>query len=107
MGDFPVRAGCLFLVTFLEVLDGLQYLISGLGEGDALATSGEVGLAGQAGAVDLRHQEPGQGGEDKIEKVLADVDHNVVVSEDAIENSLSVKGPEVAKISKSGKIREN
>ena len=41
-------------------------------------------MTGQAGAVDLGHQEPGQGGEDKVEKVLANVDHNVVVSEDAL-----------------------
>ena len=69
------------LVLVLERPDGLQHVVRGLADGEAPLLP-PVHVRGEA--VDLTDREPGQRGEDEVEEVLAHVDHDVLVLEDAL-----------------------
>ena len=75
------EAASVLLVLVLERPDGLQHVVRGLADGEAPLLP-PVHVRGEA--VDLTDREPGQRGEDEVEEVLAHVDHDVLVLEDAL-----------------------
>ena len=68
-------------MSLLELLEGIQDLVGSLHDGEAPHVAGLVDPAGEG--VDLTDCEPGQSGEDKVEKSLAQPDHDVLCLEDA------------------------
>ena len=68
-------------MSLLKLLEGIQDLVGSLHDGEAPHVAGLVDPAGEG--VDLTDCEPGQGGEDKVEKSLAQADHDVLCLEDA------------------------
>ena len=72
------------LILGLELPDGVENLVGGLGDGESalLATGGRVDRGGEA--VDLADCEPGQRGEQEVEEVLSNVDHDVLILEYAL-----------------------
>ena len=73
----------IFLLGFLLVSsEGIKDLISGLTDGDGSHLSPVIDPGSEG--VDLADCEPGQGGEHEVEQVLTDVDHDVVILEDAL-----------------------
>jgi len=81
------------LLLVLEGGDGVKDLLGRLlqGHGPHLAGHGGGGVDGGGEGVDLGHGEPGQGGEHEVKQVLAHVDHDVVVLEDALLDGLTEK----------------
>ena len=74
----------------LEGPDGVKDLVGGLADGDwphLPRVPVEVGGEG----VDLAEGEPGEGGEHEVEQVLPDVDHDVLVLEDALFHDLTIR----------------
>ena len=72
----------IFLLVFLLVSsEGVKNLISSLADGDGSHLSAVIDSSGER--VDLTDCEPGQGGEDKVEKSLTQADHDVLCLEDA------------------------
>ena len=68
-------------MSILELLEGIQDLIGSLDDGEAPHVAGIVDPGSER--VDLADCEPGQSGEDKVEKSLAQPDHDVLCLEDA------------------------
>ena len=62
--------------------EGVKDLIRRLTDGDGSHLSAVIDSSCEG--VDLTDGEPGQGGEHEVEQVLSDVDHDVVVLEDAL-----------------------
>ena len=80
------------LLLVLEGGDGVKDLLGGLLQGHGPHLAGRRGRVDGGGeGVDLGHREPGQGGEHEVEQVLAHVDHDVVVLEDALLDGLTEK----------------
>ena len=80
------------LLLVLEGRDGVKDLLGGLLQGHGPHLPGRGGgVHGGGEGVDLGHGEPGQGGEHEVEQVLANVDHDVVVLEDSLLDSLTEK----------------
>ena len=69
------------LMSILELLEGIQDLVGSLDDGEAPHVAGIVDPGSEG--VDLTDCEPGEGGEDKVEKSLAQPDHDVLCLEDA------------------------
>ena len=69
------------LMSILELLEGVQDLVGSLDDGEAPHVAGIVDPGSEG--VDLTDCEPGQGGEDKVEKSLTQADHDVLCLEDA------------------------
>ena len=80
-----------FLSPVLELVEGVEDLVGGLLEAEAPHLPPGGGVDGGGEGVDLGHSEPGQGGEHEVEQVLAHVDHDVVVLEDALFDGLTEK----------------
>ena len=82
-GEGEYHISLIFLLGFLFVSsEGVKDLISGLTDGDSSHLSAVIDSSSEG--VDLTDCEPGQGGEHEVEQVLPDVDHDVVVLEDAL-----------------------
>ena len=82
-GKGEYHISLIFLLGFLFVSsEGVKDLISGLTNGDGSHLSAVIDSSSEG--VDLTDCEPGQGGEHEVEQVLPDVDHDVVVLEDAL-----------------------
>ena len=82
--------GWFLLVFVFESSDGIQHLISGFTDGDTShvpTISRRVNTSCER--VDLGHCEPGQGGEHEVEQVLTNVNHDVLVLEDALLDGLA------------------
>ena len=80
------------LLFVLEGGDRVQDLLGRLLQGHGSHLPGRRGgVDGGGEGVDLGHGEPGQGGEHEVEQVLAHVDHDVVVLEDALLDGLTEK----------------
>ena len=80
----------IFLLGFLFVSsEGVKDLISSLTDGDGSHLSAVIDSSCEG--VDLTDCEPGQGGEHEVEQVLSHVDHDVVVLEDSLLDSLTEK----------------
>lgn len=87
------RLSSIFLFSSLSLFkipDRVEHFICGLseGEGSKLSWKGVVWRVGER--VELGGEEPGEGGEDKVEHVLTDVDHDVVVKPKPIGNRVPV-----------------
>ena len=67
-------------MSLLELLEGIQDLIGSLDDGEAPHVAGVVDPGSEG--VDLADCEPGQSGEDKVEKSLSQPDHDVLCLED-------------------------
>ena len=81
---------CLLLVLVLEGPDGVKDLVGGLADGDwPHLPRVPVHVGGEG--IDLAEGEPGEGGEHEVEQVLPDVDHDVLVLEDALFHDLTTK----------------
>ena len=72
------------LIFVFKLSDSVKNIISSFRECEGLLLPASIcsGLGCQG--VDLADGEPGQGGEDKVEQVLANMDHDVFVLEDSI-----------------------
>ena len=82
-GEGEDHISLIFLLVFLLVSsEGVKDLISGLTDGDGSHLSPVIDSSCEG--VDLADCEPGEGGEHEVEQVLPDVDHDVVVLEDAL-----------------------
>jgi len=89
------------LLLVLEGGDGVKDLLGRLLQGHGSHLPGRRGgVDGGSEGVDLGHGEPGQGGEHEVEQVLAHVDHDVVVLEDALLDGLTIPSPPVSESSK-------
>ena len=76
------------LIFVLKFPDGIQNLISSLSNGESsLLPPWVCGGSGCQG-VDLTDGEPGEGAEHKVEKVLTNVDHDVLILKDSLLNNL-------------------
>ena len=66
-------------LSLFKFSDRVEHFVRGFGEGERpeLSRKGVVGWVKQG--VELGGEEPGEGGEHKVEHVLPDVDHDVVV----------------------------
>ena len=83
MGEGEYHISLIFLLGFLLVSsEGVKDLISSLTDSDGSHLSAVIDSSCEG--VDLADCEPGQGGEHEVEQVLSDVDHDVVVLEDAL-----------------------
>ena len=87
------RLSSLFLFSTLSLFkipDRVEHFIRGLseGEGPKLSWKGVVWRVGQR--VELGGEEPGEGGEDEVEHVLTDVNHDIVIQPKSIGNRVSV-----------------
>ena len=79
----------IFLLVFVfEGSDGIKDLVSSLTDGDGSHLSAVIDSSCEG--VDLTDGEPGQGGEHEVEQVLSDVDHDVVVLEDALLDDVTI-----------------
>ena len=79
-----------FLLVFvLESSDRVQNLVSSLADGDGSHGSSSDRVDSSSEGVDLTEEEPGQGSEDEVEQVLANVDHDVLVLEDSLLDNLT------------------
>ena len=87
-GQVWLHVALIFLLVFLlESSDGVKDLVGGLTDGDGSLLPASVDASGEG--VDLTDGEPGEGGEDEVEQVLADVDHDVLVLEDSLLDHLT------------------
>ena len=78
-----LHVSLIFLLVFVfESSDGVKDLVSGLTDGDGSHLSAVIDSSGQG--VNLADCEPGEGREHEVKQVLSDVDHDVVVLEDAL-----------------------
>ena len=77
-------------LPLFKIPDRVEHFIRGLseGEGPKLSWKRVVWRVGER--VELGSKEPGEGGEDKVEHVLTDVDHDVVVKPKPIGNRVPV-----------------
>ena len=69
-------------MSLLELLEGFQDLVGGLGDGERPHVPGRVVDPGSEG-VDLADCEPCEGGEDKVEESLANTNHDVLIEEES------------------------
>ena len=89
------------LLLVLEGSDGIKNLLGGLLQADGPHLPGSGGgVDGGGEGVDLGHGEPGQRGEDEVKQVLANVDHDVVVLEDALLDGLAERKASSSSLSK-------
>ena len=87
-GQVWLHVALIFLLVFLlESSDGVKDLVGGLTDGDGSLLPTGVDASGEG--VDLTDGEPGESGEDEVEQVLADVDHDVLVLEDSLLDHLT------------------
>ena len=70
--------------------DGVQNFISSLSDGESSLLP-SAGSSLGSGGVDLADSEPGKGAEHKVEQVLSNVDHDVLVLEDTLLNNFPEK----------------
>ena len=73
----------------LESSDRVQNLVSSLADGDGSHGSSFDRVDSSSEGVDLTEEEPGQGSEDEVEQILANVDHDVLVLEDSLLDNLT------------------
>ena len=73
----------------LESSDRVQNLVSSLADGDGSHGSSIDRVDSSSEGVDLTEEEPGQGSEDEVEQILANVDHDVLVLEDSLLDNLT------------------
>ena len=69
-----------WLLSWFILHHGLHHILGSLGESEWPHGSSSVDSRGQG--VDLTDGEPGQGGEDEVEEVLTNTNHDVLVLED-------------------------
>ena len=75
-----------------KVPDGFQDFISSVCNGERSSRSGCIsgsGLGSQG--VDLADGEPSEGGEHKVEQVLTNMDHDVLILEDSFLHNFAKK----------------
>ena len=82
--------GNLNLVLLFKLSDGFYYFISSISKGKRSLLSGSASCCGSKG-VDLTDSEPGKGGEHKIEQVLSDMDHDVLILKDSLLDNITTK----------------
>ena len=77
-------------LSLLEIPDGVENFICGLSECESSKLSRQWVVWRAVQRVELGGEEPGKGGEDKVEHVLPDVDHDVVVQPKSVGNRVPV-----------------
>ena len=77
-------------LPLFKIPDRVEHFIRGLseGEGPKLSWKRVVWRVGQR--VELRGEKPSKGGEDEVEHVLTDVNHDIVIQPKSIGNRVSV-----------------
>ena len=88
-------------VFVLEISDRIQDFIGCFGDSESSAPLGSFGLLalGCSERVDLADGEPGESGEHKVEKVLTDMDHDVLVLKDSFLDNITNIEKKLNKIS--------
>ena len=76
-------------VFVFKLPDGFHYFISSISKSKSSLLSGSS-CCGSKG-VDLTDSEPGKGGEHKVEQVLSDMDHDVLILKDSFLDNFTTK----------------